>query len=56
MVLQGVAGLSGNSGEENQRGDRVRPSFRKEKRMLPNRGEGSIFMRKEKSKQNRERF
>ena len=49
MVLQGVAGLSGNSGEENQR--RWSGAIIQErKRTLTVRGEGSIFTKKEKTK------
>lgn len=49
MVLQGVAGLSGNSGKENQRGW-SEAIIQERKRMRAIRGEGSVFTRQEKSK------
>lgn len=49
MVLQGVAGLSGNSGKENQRGW-SEAIIQERKRMRAIKGEGSIFTRQEKSK------
>ena len=49
MVLQGVAGLSGNSGKENQRGW-SEAIIQERKRMRTIRGEGGIFTMQEKSK------
>lgn len=53
MVLQGVAGLSGNAGKRNRRGEQTNGAIiQRRKRMLTIREEGDSFTRKEKSKQN----
>lgn len=49
MVLQGVAGLSGNSGKENQRGW-SEAIIQERKRMHTIGGEGGILTRQGKSK------
>ena len=54
MVLQGVAGLSGNSGKENQRGW-SEAIIQERKRMRTIRGEGGIFTRRNQ-KQNKKTF
>lgn len=57
MVLQGVAGLSGNAGKRNRRGEQMSGAIpQHRKRMLAIGEEGQLFTRKEKSKQNEEKF